>query len=675
MLPPDMNGSCLVGRGISLVAMPWASLETPSIQLGVLTEMLRREGLHVTPHSLFVEAALYFSEHSTALDPPLTVEDYQQVANHGWSVGLGDWVFANAACDDAYVAYLRSERVPERTVQSAGQFRALAPAFLEHCASEILSDGAAIVGFTSTFSQNLASLALARLLKQRHPEIIVVFGGANCDGDMGAALHRLFPWVDIVVRGEAEPVFPGLCQEILAGKPITPRPGLCLRRDGQSVAVPLVGEPRTAPDDFPMPNYDEFFDRLERTPMGRQVRYDVRLPIETSRGCWWGSKMHCTFCGLNGSTMAFRSKRPERALDEIVTLAQRYRQLDFEAVDNIMDMAYLRDLLPQLAEARRRGLDYTFFYETKANLRHEHVRALRDAGVVRIQPGIESLSTPILRLMRKGITALQNIRLLKWAARYDVHVTWNVIYGFPGEPQEEYIRMADLVPSLVHLKPPGLVRLQVHRFSPYHDTPAAWGLHIVGPAPYYPFLYDLNTHDLLDLAYCFDYDYVRDENEGIGAAQLHPPPDPGPPDPESYVAPLRDALRAWDDSYRRSGYRSLRYWSGPGFIRIRDVRPGLPAREYVLRDVQAEIYLRCDAGTTPRMIRDTLLADGIGDVPVQDIAGFLDMLAERRLVYAEGGRYLSLALPMNVEADLPNTSPTSVLLLESTGIRERVVQR
>ena len=39
------------------------------------------------------------------------------------------------------------------------------------------------------------------------------------------------------------------------------------------------------------------------------------LLIETSRGCWWGERNHCTFCGLNGSSMSFDEMAPGRALE------------------------------------------------------------------------------------------------------------------------------------------------------------------------------------------------------------------------------------------------------------------------------------------------------------------------------------------------------------------------
>jgi len=91
--------------------------------------------------------------------------------------------------------------------------------------------------------------------------------------------------------------------------------------------------------------------------------------------------------------------------------------------------------------------------------------------------------------MRKGVTALHNIRLLKWCAEIGVDPQWNLLFGLPGEPPEEYERMADLIPSLVHLKPPALCPIQIQRFSPYYQRSADFGIEIVGPVPYYQFLY------------------------------------------------------------------------------------------------------------------------------------------------------------------------------------------
>ena len=56
----------------------------------------------------------------------------------------------------------------------------------------------------------MASLCLARLLKERFPHLRIAFGGANCETVMGEELHRQYPFIDFVVSGEADCSFPAL---------------------------------------------------------------------------------------------------------------------------------------------------------------------------------------------------------------------------------------------------------------------------------------------------------------------------------------------------------------------------------------------------------------------------------------------------------------------------------
>src|SRR5438093_1261600 len=122
--------------------------------------------------------------------------------------------------------------------------------------------------------------------------------------------------------------------------------------------------------------------------------------------------------------MAFRVNSPGRVLEELAELSQRYRTFRFEAVDNILSMSYLQQFLPRLMAL---GINYVLFYETKANLRRDQIELLSKAGVQSIQPGIESLNSHVLGLMRKGVTAVQNVNLLRWAAYYKIRLIWNLI--------------------------------------------------------------------------------------------------------------------------------------------------------------------------------------------------------------------------------------------------------
>jgi hypothetical protein len=254
------------------------------------------------------------------------------------------------------------------------------------------------------------------------------------------------------------------------------------------------------------------------------------------------------------------------------------------------------------------------------------------AGIRALQPGIESLSTPILKLMRKGTTALQNIRLLKWATQFGITVQWNLLYGFPGESPAEYERMADVMRSLTHLQPPTATgAIVVERFSPYHKNPCAFGLKRVQPAPHYRFIYRVGAADLNDLAYDFTHEY----DDGR--------------DPNSYTEEFRDMARAWERAYDEGD--ALTFERGPGFLIIRDRRAGLGANDYLLGGDEAKIYLGCDAGATPAALWKNLNDESELRCAFADMQTFLDELLKARLVYEEDGRYLSLAVPVSGGTD------------------------
>ena len=361
----------------------------------------------------------------------------------------------------------------------------------------------AIVGFTDVFHQQVASLALARRIKASGSDALVVFGGANCEGPMGRALVANFPDVDAVVSGEGELAFAEIVRRVDHGMELDGCPRVFTRKDAAPLAVRADDEPPSiAMDDLPIPDFADFFEQWssldalsERTP---------GLLFESSRGCWWGALRHCTFCGLNGESMSFRSKSPGRAVTEMCTLVARHPGLAIYAVDNIIDRGYFDTFLPALAAS---PCDARIFYEVKANLTKEQLVQLHEAGVRDIQPGVESLHDSVLRMMRKGVTAIENVQLLKWCAEIGVRPYWNLIWGFPGEPQEAFDEMAELIPKLTHLAPPGGTGpIRLDRFSPNFEQAAVMGFGDVRPVPAYEAVYPLATDQLARLAYFFAFD-------------------------------------------------------------------------------------------------------------------------------------------------------------------------
>lgn len=625
---------------VLLISMPWSSLYRPSIQLGTLQSVLKRSGFQVEARSFNLAFMDYLASCDTSLpnEQGFSTDDYFEVAERYYGVGLGDWIFAVAPfrnskdSDEQYIDYLRDYFRDyfrdtdgwQEIFAKASTVRQLVPAFLERCVEDILAAAPAVVGFTTTFSQNVPSLVLAKLIKVRNPSLHIVFGGSNCDGPMGDALHRSFTWVDSVVRGEGERVLPELLHDIFSGSGIRPQPGLCYWQGERRMVVDQEGGADIPMDEVPLPDYDEYFELLDRSSSSEEILPNLSIPFESARGCWWGAKAHCTFCGLNGSSMAFRSKSAARVVEDLMALARKHRNLNFNAVDNIIAMPYFRELLPKLRDA---GFDFSLFYETKSNLKKEQLWGMREAGVLQIQPGIESLSTPILRLMRKGVTALQNIRLLKWCAEFGIEPAWNVLYGFPGEPPAEFDRMAELMKSLTHLEPPRhLAPLDLQRFSPYHQRPREYGVVIKGPQRFYSLIYQCDEDALNDLAYTFNFSYDDGRQ------------------PESYITAIRESVDAWQSSFPTS---VLSYRRGPGFLVINDRRPGFGGYDHTLGEIEAKVYLGCDGGATPAVVWRSLLAAGETEITLEDVKVFLDEMTESKLMYEEDGIYLSLAVDTN----------------------------
>jgi ribosomal peptide maturation radical SAM protein 1 len=376
-------------------------------------------------------------------------------------------------------------------------------------------------------------------------------------------------------------------------------------------------------DDLPRPDYSDYFAVLER--FGETAVLGDTHPMlvfETSRGCWWGEKHHCTFCGLNAMTMTYRSKSPDRVLDELAVLTDRYRMTQLFAVDNILDMRYLSTVCERLAEKR---WDLQFFYEVKANLSRDQLGTLKRAGVNRVQPGVESLSSHVLALMRKGATMLTNVRLLKWAGYHDIQASWNILYGFPGESDSDYEQQMDLIPSLLHLRPPlSCGELWLERFAPYftEDFP----IHDVRPAEAYRHIYPAGV-DLDRIAYYFDY---RAEQVASGDVRER----------------LKKVVAAWRDRWAEGRPPVLTYQRGRDWLSILDTRGERP-RRLSMSGWRAAAYLACDDKPhTARRVRESL-ADVAPSLTDEQVTEFLDACVAKRLAVREDGKYLSLALPRN----------------------------
>jgi ribosomal peptide maturation radical SAM protein 1 len=324
--------------------------------------------------------------------------------------------------------------------------------------------------------------------------------------------------------------------------------------------------------------------------------------------------------------MAYRSKTPERVAAELKELRATYKRNMFVMSDNILDMQYINNLFPVLKEDKE---GFKLWYEAKSNLKKENIQKITEGGVFYIQAGIESLSTRVLRLMAKGITLLQNLQTLKWCKEANLGVGWNILYGFPGEEENDYLELINLIPSLVHLPyPHGSGQIRVDRFSPYWRSPEQYGLINVTHARGYDFVYSgIPAAQRARLAYFFDFDYSDGKKT------------------RDYFKTVQQALFQWWNAARRGA--TLQFEKRDDRTVIRDTRFSDAPALFDISDAELALLRAFDTKMRVEKACETVSAQS-PDLSGDMLMAAFENLRLRKWIIDEDGVFISLVLDFPV---------------------------
>lgn len=573
----DFSG--LLSKGdVLIIVPPFANLTLPSFAAHLLQACAKQHGFEVR--------VLYAN---LLLARTIGLEVYQEIAGGLLNSALiGERYFARAAYGhqmgmenptSPHAPYQRSFRRGAATL-GWDDFESLAAGAAEWVGE--IADGLApyafpVIGCSTSFDQTSASIALLNAVKQSQPGVVTILGGANCEGEMAQGIASLRAQVDYIFSGESETTFVQFLKDKRSGR-------LPLGKVIPGVSVGSM-------DDLPLPDYTEYFQQFSHY-LGESPGIKPQLVYESSRGCWWGAKNHCTFCGLNGLTMTMRQKSASKVLGDLETLTQVYPGCGIVMADNIMPYTYFQTVLPVLKE---KGSKVNLFYEQKANLSFAKICLLRDAGITSIQPGIEALSTSLLRRMDKGVSAAQNIALLRYTKMTGISVVWNLLYGFPGDELEAYQETLRLLPFLRHLKPPkGFYQISLDRFSPYMSDPELYGIQDIRPLAAYMDVFPAYAN-ITRLAYHFSAEYP--------SAALENP---------ALIEMIQQEVKTWQMAWMESGKRApqltINRLSNRAFL-LYDTRGlvSLPETQIVDRE-QAAAALVGGKGLPPSLLEWALAA-------------------------------------------------------------------
>ncbi len=591
---------------VLLVNMPFAAPAIPSLavtQLKAVAEARFADQIQVKILHLNHDFAHHIGD----------LVAYQHVSgNYGFMTGIGDWFFRQAAFPEApdntaqYFDryYAEADPASRRAWDCLIKHRAGLDAYLDSVIARYRMAEADIVGFTTLFAQTVASFALARRLKAANPCVTVVMGGVACSDDMGREFSKQIEVVDYFFSGPGLISFPKFLKNYLAGNRL-------------SRGQPITGEELDINAEVQL-DYDSFLDSLDRIlPKGS---VEPVLLFETSRGCWWAAKQVCTFCGLNGLSLTYRAMRSERALDEFVTLFKYAPRCNFfSGVDTILPSNYLKDVIPAL----RPPPGVKIQYELRAQFREEDLAKLCAAGITVLQPGIESLSTTTLKLMKKGMSAFQNLRFLKACSKFPVEVGWNLLIYSPGESEATYERYLYDIPLLTHLHPPqGVSLIGFVRYSDYFDRARDFGLEL-RPEDHYRLTFPFDESALERVALKFRDVNAPRERQSAWLQRLN-------------AATDRWRIR-WLNQDQQVEARLCLVRDGDATF-VYDSRTGTLVKHTLDAPMQAVLGLL----EIPRTTTDIFAS--LPQFPPANVEKALAFFCKHGLVFEEDGRYLSLVI-------------------------------
>ena len=613
---------------VALLSAPFTFPPVPSIALSIFQSSLKRSGI-----SSKVIYASFPMIHLAGVETLYSILDYMDLSKNAEYLFAGLTDISASVPLSEFIRTFTSPQLPEEKKEELTELltHALKAAeeVVEATARKIVHMGARIVAASSIYSQQNASLAVFKRVKELDPSVYTILGGYNVSGVMGMSVLRNFPSVDYVSFGEGDESIVQVCTNLLA-------------HSDQPMPYGVVGKRGELPEDIPyrmtkdmnmvaLPDYRDFVEETRAeaegfygsVPVYKDQTYEKIVFLEGSRGCWWGAKHPCTFCGLNGLNHTYREKSPLKLYTEIREMKKQYPDMMIQLSDNVLSANMIKELTPLLVKDPEQ---YTILAEIKTNMRSNEVRSLSEAGIRFVQPGIESLNDHLLQVMSKGVSAVQNVALLKYCLSFHVFPVWNLMIQVPGETREDYEQMLGLIPLVCHLFPPSRANPIVYmRFSGYVDHPEEYGLELK-PDP----LYRCCFKDQPDIENNMGSFFLL--TEGSSAETFRKNTDLYP---KAY-----EAVSEWRSLYFSKERPVLLMTENIFGLSIYDTRPCASEKNRIIAGLSAKVFRLAWEPVSFHSLLEQL--SGIDEEKLKMV---LDDLIQKKLMIFLSGKYLSLAIP------------------------------
>jgi radical SAM superfamily enzyme YgiQ (UPF0313 family) len=291
--------------------------------------------------------------------------------------------------------------------------------FADFLASEIVDNTAAgLYGFSTICSTYPLTVRIAESVKRLRPNSTIVFGGPQASV-VDVATLTAFPFVDFVLRGEAEISLPTLIAELAAEGRLDQVPGLThreasqVRRNGNAPVIEDL-------DALPSPAY-----HLTQYLNGART-----ASLELGRGC----PFSCTFCSTNDFFRRnFRLRSPARVLREMRAIAEKYSITHFDLVHDMFTVDKRR--VAAFCEAMvASGEGFTWSCSARTDCVDAPLLDLMvRSGCRSVFFGVEAGSRRMQKIIDKHLDPQRAEEIIDIAEKLGLCTTISLITGFPEE--------------------------------------------------------------------------------------------------------------------------------------------------------------------------------------------------------------------------------------------------
>jgi ribosomal peptide maturation radical SAM protein 1 len=599
--------------------MPWALFNRPSIQLGTLKAFIEN-----STNDFWVDTSHPYLEVASILGPDL----YHWISQNPW---VSEALYAPqlfqkqaAAAEDLALKYVKkADRLIKRSFDYKSLIKCLENQLLKWVKSYNWKQYK-IIGFSVCFHQLFASLAAARAVKKRYPQVPIVFGGSSCSAEAGKSLLKNFHFIDYVIAGEGERGLLALCKHICGSQSSVLPENIFTRKSGGVGTLPrksfLADTQLPALDALPTPDYSDYFKAQKK--WFAQTPFMPILPVEFSRGCWWNK---CAFCNLNLQWCGYRYKKAAQIMHDVKTLAASHSCLDFAFVDNMLPP---RESLLFFKMTRKHPSDYNFFAEMRSAKGEKALAEIfsiyHEGGLSTVQVGIEALSSSLLQKMQKGINTIENIATMRAALENSIRLEGNLILQFPGSTEAEVVETLEVLDYVFPFHPLDHASFFLGHDSPIHRDPKRYDIKAIVN---HSNNFKLFPRQVLRQMHLLIKDYHGD--------RLYQ---------RKIWKPVLKKIKKWqqyhDERKQDAVQKPLLYYrDGGDFLLIRQELPDGKILHHRLKGTSRRVYLFCT-----QIRPENELFDKFSSVPPKKILFFLAELKKKRILFSEKNKHLALAV-------------------------------